>query len=393
MKRKERMVSALLVAISMAIVGVTSLARIEAQKSPWAVHRTPWGDPDLQGIWTDDAENLTPTERPTCEKPDGYTGERPRDCNRPVTQQTLTDEEYADRLKVFEGRLSVEEATPQTKNDAIGTIKAATVQSSAGHVWHESTPSQPSKRTSMIVDPPDGRIPPYTPEGQKRYDANLAARLDARRARGGAAESAAFWASNASSWFSAADVELWSRCISKTLPGGWIPKAYNNNRQILQVPGYVVIVFEQIHEVRVIPLDGRPHLGSAIREWMGDSRGHWEGDTLVVEVTNFYDRVNITAMSFDKDDIPVTPNFRLVERFTPVGDHKLTYEATIDDPGTWTKPIKLVLDQAKDDKQTQIMEYACHEGNYNLLALCLRALRVVDAEANAKLTKISSEKE
>src|SRR5262249_12295462 len=155
----------------------------------------------------------------------------------------------------------------------------------------------------------------------------------------------------------------------------------------LQIPGYVIIVYEQIHDVRVIPLDGRPHASPAVREYMGDSRGHWEGNALIVEVTNLPSRLNITGESVDDAWVPVTDDLKLTERYIPVDDHRMTYEVTVSDPETWTKPVTIRLDQTKDDHQTQIMEYACHEGNYMLMNTVLGALRVVDAEANEKLAK------
>jgi len=287
--------------------------------------RTAWGDPDLQGIWTNDGANMTPTERP----------------KQHADRATLTEEEVAQKAEEQKKRLS-------------------------GPQWYEVTPQKPIAQTSLVVDPPDGRIPPFTPEARKRVEAMMAE----RDARGGVPESAA-------------QMGLWTRCISRTLPGAWLPRVYNNNRQILQAPGYVVILYEEIHEARVIPLDRRPPPSSAIRTWMGYSRGHWENGTLVVEATNFRENANYRGTPFDWDDIPVGPNYRIVERFTRADANTINYEATITDPDTFTRPWTIRFPMMKDTTQTQILEYSCHEGNRSMIPM-LGGARALEKEAAQK---------
>jgi hypothetical protein len=231
---------------------------------------------------------------------------------------------------------------------AAAPVRAATEGTGAG--WLE-----PGKGVgaSLIVDPPDGRIP-MTAAAVKR----LVDREQARSSRG-----------ESDSWL---DRNSWERCISRTLPTAMIPNAYNANYQILQTPDYVAILVEMIHDSRIIPLDGRPHVGQSIRQWMGDSRGHWEGDTLVVETTNFHNRI---------DGGPLQPShviqtgyrgsgetLRLVERFRRIDANTIDYRFTVNDPVTFTKPYTVAIPMRKS-AEVGIPEYACHEGNYGMLNL------------------------
>jgi hypothetical protein len=163
------------------------------------------------------------------------------------------------------------------------------------------------------------------------------------------------------------DVNLYYRCITRGVTGSIIPVVYNNGNQILQAPGYVVIRNEMIHETRVIPLDGRPHVGSDIHMYMGDSRGHWEGDTLVIETTNFTNKTSIgsNGVAYNGEGGRNSEALRLVERLTRVDNDTINYQATVDDPKTWTKPWTILISLKRDDKY-QFLEYACHEGNYAL---------------------------
>ena len=190
-----------------------------------------------------------------------------------------------------------------------------------------------TRQSSLVVDPPDGRVPALTAEGR--------ARATARAARG------------YDSW---QDRSLWERCITRGLP--MIPGPYNNNYQILQTPDNVVILHEMIHDARIVPLDGRPHVGQNIRQWFGDSRGRWEGNTLVVDTTNFTDKANYRGS---------TEGLHLIERFTRVDADTVRYEFTIDDPTTFTKKWTVAIPMARTDEQ--IYEYACHEGNYGMVNL------------------------
>jgi hypothetical protein len=270
----------------------------------WKMPHTPWSDPDLEGIWTNIAEITVPIQRPADLK----------------GKDLLTEGEIQERIK-----RSLEDL-----ETAGGTGAQPTN-------WTERT-SGNSPRTSMIVDPTDGRIPPLTPLGQKRAEL----RENARRGHG-----------PFDSW---EDLGMWQRCITRGLPGSILPIGYNANYQILQAAGYVTIVYEMIHDARIIPLNGGPLLDRSVRQWMGSSRGHWEGNTLVVEVTQFNN--SATYMGADSE------TFKLIERFTRVNTDTIDYRVTIEDPKTWTKPwtIASVLTKAKD--APYILEYACHEGNY-----------------------------
>jgi hypothetical protein len=203
-------------------------------------------------------------------------------------------------------------------------------------------------RTSLIVDPPDGRLPAYTPEVAKRVKAES----DARQARLAGKAPILTWT----------DLDPGERCITDGLP--MLPYAYNNNYLILQSPGYVTILHEMFHDYRIVPLDGRPHVGSAIRQWLGDRRGHWEGNTLVIETTNFSKNVADTNNPRGAGE-----NLRLVERFTRTGPASLEYKFTVEDPTTFTKPwtgvVPMTTDQARAGATVgELYEYACHEGNY-----------------------------
>jgi hypothetical protein len=194
-------------------------------------------------------------------------------------------------------------------------------------------------RTSLIVDPADGRLPPMTDEGQKR----TAARAEARQRMGAATDAAQ-------------NQPLSVRCIIMDRAGPpMLPGAYNNNYQIVQIPGYVMILVEMIHDVRVIPLDGRPHMPQNVRQWMGSYVGHWEGETLVVESTNFTDKTAFRGSS---------ENMRLTERFTRVAEDVIRYQFTVDDPATWATPWSAELPMQRTIGP--IFEHACHEGNYGL---------------------------
>ena len=207
------------------------------------------------------------------------------------------------------------------------------------------------RETSLIVSPTNGRLPALTEEAQRYRD-------EARDGRGLPGE----WRGEADR---PEDMNIYYRCITRGLLGSIIPVIYNNGNQILQAPGYVVIRNEMIHESRVIPLDDRPHLGAGIKTYMGDSRGHWDGDTLVVETRNFTDKAAIGANGagypgspgYHSEDLVVT------ERFTRVSDDILHYEATVDDPRTWVEPWTMRIVLQRDDDY-RMFEYACHEANY-----------------------------
>jgi hypothetical protein len=298
---------------------IAALASVALAQNNYKPPRTPWGDPDLQGIWPGNMG--VPMQRPVAQ------GER----------ATLTDEEFAKK---------VAQAKKQAQADSESTA-ASDSKAGIGPPSYWTERGKPTRQASLIVDPPNGRLPPLTPEAEKyRKEAKLP----------GA------WSGKADSW---EDLNIYYRCISRGLLGSVIPVVYNNGNQILQSPGYVVFRNEMIHESRVIPLDGRPHAGAAIRMYMGDSRGHWESDTLVVETTNFTnkDAIGSNGAGYPGDPGYHSDQLKIVEKFKRTGPKSLDYTATVIDPKTWTKPWTMLLQLERDDSY-QMLEYACHEGNY-----------------------------
>jgi hypothetical protein len=308
-------------------VVVTGQARDSAVKpaaAKYTAPRTPDGQPDLQGIWTNNA--ATPLERPKVV----------------ADKAALSDAELAAVQKraaeLFTGGCDA------AFGDSVFTLAlggASTVTSTCStgnynHFWLADRWFD--RRTSLVIDPPDGRIPPYTPEAQKQQD-QLAARRKDHPADG------------------PEDRNLFERCISTSDTPNLLA-GYNSNFQIFQVPGYVVIQQELIHHARIIPIDGRPHLDKGIKLLLGDSRGRWEGDTLVVDTTNFSARSRLRGAS---------ENLHLVERYTRISADTVQYEFTATDPTTWTRPwtARLLLKSSPD----KLYEYACHEGNLGLLGI------------------------
>jgi hypothetical protein len=296
--------------------------KLQAQK-PYTPPKTAWGDPDLQGVWPGNM---------------GVPMQRPEALG---TRAELTDEEFAQRQKTAQKQAQADQEE-FVKPDQPVTINPPSY-------WTER--GKPVRQTSLIVDPPNGRLPPLTAEAVK-------ARKEARGGKGFPGE----WRGQADSY---EDLNIYYRCISRGVLGSLIPVVYNNGNQIVQSPGYVVFRNEMIHEARVIPLDGRPHLPSSVRLYMGDPRGHWEGGTLVVETTNFTDKIAIgsNGAGYPGDPGPHSEALKLTERFTRIGPDTLRYEATVDDPKTWTSPWTLRIVLERNDNY-QMLEYACHEGNY-----------------------------
>ena len=280
-----------------------------------SVPRTPWGDPDLQGTWTSEAELSVPFER----------------SREFGNRETLTDQEFAAREAQTQKQLDSDNSDFDLETADRSTAGQVGSATSPPPHWLERRKT--SRRTSLVIDPADGRIPAMTPEGQQR----------ARGARGTFLNTG---------YRGPEDVGLWERCITRGLPGVIFPTVYNANTRIVQAPGLVAITYEMIHDTRVIPLDGRPHVSNGVRHYFGDSRGRWEGDTLVVNVTNFSEKSNYRG-SHD--------TLHLVERFTRVGD-SLRYEVTVDDARTWTRPWTAAL--SLEPQPEGLFEYACHEGNY-----------------------------
>ena len=279
-------VPAVLLACTALVLG-SSQSNRRAEDGKWIVSRTPAGHPDLQGVWT----NYDPTP--------------------------------------FE-RLSADERRPQ--GQAVST---------ADWLVQDSPKSAP--RSSLVVDPPNGRVP-LKPEAAETRDRGVALPADSLERYG-----------------------PWERCITRGVPGAIFPGAYNNGHQIVQSADYFVIHSEMIHQARVIPLDGRPHLDASVRSWEGDPRGRWVGDTLVVDTTNFNGKgwIATNAAAGWIRGIPQSEACHLVERFTRVDRDTIQYEATIDDPNVYTRPWSVAFPLNRDERY-QLFEYACHEGNYAL---------------------------
>jgi len=274
---------------------------------PYTAPRTFWGDPDLQGIWTSDALVDVPFERPESFG----------------TRNELTDAEFAD-------------AQARVRSDFL----PVTAPGSPAH-WLER--EKASRLASLIVDPPNGRLPAMTAEGSRRAERWRTTSADDYR------------------YERPEDFTPYDRCITRGVLGSAFPNVYNTGMQIMQVPGMVVIRYEMIHETRIIPLDARSHLPSEIRSYMGDPRGHWDGDTLLIETTNFNGRTGSYGRNGSGN--PTSEALRLVERFTLVDRNTMQYEVTVTDPQTWTRPWTVRFPIARDETYA-MFEYGCHEGNY-----------------------------
>jgi hypothetical protein len=327
------------------------LASLAAQAQPaagrasaakWTAPKTPWGHPDLQGIWTSNGMAGVPLERP---KEFG-------------NRLSLTDEELA-RRRAQADAASRDDQTSRTGQ--VGNEQGPT------H-WYEWY-GRGSRATSLIIDPPDGQLP-ITPEGQKMK--------------------IVLGTFSPGPFNDPEDFNAWDRCITRGMPTAFIPTAYNNAYQIIQTPHAVVLFFELLHVARVIPIDGRPHVDARIQLWEGDSRGRWEGDTLVVETTNFTDKTkgtlpaNGSSSEFSTTGRMFTgtgATMRLVERFTRTSADSIRYEATVSDSTVFAKSWTMALDLGRDDDY-RIYEYACHEGN-RAIENSLRGSRAEDKTAAA----------
>ncbi|MDO8677934.1 MAG: hypothetical protein Q7R30_05135 [Acidobacteriota bacterium] len=320
-------------------------AQAPAAGARWTLARTPDGQPDLQGIWTN--ATVTPLERPRALAGKAF----------------LTDAEAA--------ALEKQIAQQRVASDKFGPLESG----SYNQFWYDSgTKVLSTRQTSLVVDPPDGRVP-VRPSAEARRDDNAAHNDDSYEF-----------------------MSRWDRCITRGVPGSMFPAGYNNAYQIVQVPGYVVIAHEMIHDARIIPigldasLPRRPVRrslggGGSLGEggfWMGDSRGRWEGDTLVVETTNFNNKgwISTSAASGRIKGIPHTDQLKVVERLTRVAKDTIQYSVTIEDPEIYTRPWTVSF-PLSEDPEYRIYEYACHEGNYALENI-LRGARAADAAAAAR---------
>jgi hypothetical protein len=298
-----------------------------ANDTPYKVPRTSWGDPDLSGIWPGTAMVGVPMQR------DEKLG----------TRNVLTEEEFKAREAQFARQ--EEQDNADFDLESAGSTPGGDVGGPVSPPPHWLERGDPQYQASLIVEPPNGRMPPLVEAGTERQ---LAVRA-AREGRGPAD--------------SYTDRSLYDRCITRGMIGSLTPAIYNAGNQIVQSPGYVVITNEMIHEARVVPLDGSPHPSPAIKQWVGDSRGRWDGDTLVVETTNFTDRTNV-GQARHSDKLKVT------ERYTRIADDRLVLRITVEDPETWSAPWTLELPLDRDDSYG-MFEYACHEGNlamFNILS-------------------------
>ena len=321
------------VALVTAVLTATSVA---AQSAP----KTGWGDPDLQGIWT--SSGVTPMERP-----DQYQG-----------REFLTAEEVA------EIRGDTAERDDALLNAPAQRTQAGTNVGAYNNFWMDR--GQRTNRTSMLIDPPDGKFPPLTPAGEHHSQTQL-------KAPGGV-EKDDHWG----------DRHIWERCVTRGgMPNAMFPRAYNNNMQVFQAPGYVVMLIEQVHEVRVVPLDGRPAPPKNIGQWNGLSRGHWDGDTLVVETTNLDDRVSaLQPWSVFSSHEGSGEGLTLVERFTRTGPETLEYEVEVNDPKMYTKPWTVAYPfWSLNDV---MYEYACHEGNEGMVGILAGGRADDAAEAGSR---------
>jgi hypothetical protein len=325
-----------LISVTLLTITLTSAFPLDAQTKPAKVYtqsKTPWGDPDLQGTWTSDDCINTPMQRPA------NFGEK----------LYLTDEELTQR------EAAIARQAENDKQQFVASNAQANVNP-PGH-WGERA-RRPCRQTSLVIDPPNGRTPDLTPEAQARV---------VPRGAG----------NNATSW---EDFSFYIRCISRGVAGSILPVIYGNGTQILQGPGYVLLLQEMVHEARVIPLDNRPHAGSNVRSYMGDSRGRWEGNTLVVETTNFLG--GKTGIGLNGGGTPTSDALKLTERFTRVDPNTINYEMTVDDPKIYTKPWKVGFPISQEPGY-QNFEYACHEGN-NAMFNSLSGARAAENAAEKK---------
>jgi hypothetical protein len=296
-----------------------------AAKKAWTPSRTADGQPDLQGVWTN--PTITPFERPL-----------------DLAAKPVLSEQEAAELEARAAQGRVDKAP--NKGD-VGTYN---------QFWFDSgTKVVSTHQTSLVVEPADGRVPVQA-WAEKKRDADAAQVGDSYE-----------------------HMSTWDRCITRGVPAGMFPAGYNNAYQIVQTPGYVTILYEMIHEARIIPIDGRPHTPGNLRQWNGDSRGHWEGNTLVVDVTNYNNKgwIATSAATGRIKGIPQSPSLHVVERFTRTDADTILYEVTITDPEVYTKPWKVSIPLSRESNYT-LYEYACQEGN-QAVGNILRGGRVQDA--------------
>ncbi|HEX4137711.1 MAG TPA: hypothetical protein VHY84_24085 [Bryobacteraceae bacterium] len=325
-----------------AVAAATALPQTKPPAKKWTPPKTSWGDPDLQGVWTSDNFYGVPFERPA------QYGNR----------EYLTDEEYAAKAKETDYLATSVQAGVYPKAGYWARQKGVDAKAVPTN-WTEYARRAP-RQTSLIVDPPNGRTPPLTAYGESVRAAQAAARKP-----------------RPESWL---DISIYDRCITRGVAGSMFPVIYGNGSEIVQMPGLVAIRYEMIHETRLIPTDGRPHAPADVRTYMGDPRGHWEGNTLVVETTNFLGGTN--GFGGNGGGLPYSDETRLVERFTRLDDRTVHYQITINDPKTYTAPWTAAF-EITHEPGYRLFEYACHEGNY-AMRNSLSAARAEEATEAAK---------
>jgi len=294
-----------------ALAGATLIAQPTRASKGWTPSKTPDGQPNLQGVWTN--ATITPFERPAG-----------------LRDKAFLTEAEAERFERQAATTRDEEAPPRAGD--VGNYN---------QFWFDSGDRVVStRRTSLVIDPPDGRVP-LRPEAEAGRDYASAHQGDSYEL-----------------------MSVWDRCITRGVPGGMFPAGYNNAYEILQAPGFVVILYEMIHEARIIPIDGRPHLPAHVRSWNGDPRGRWEGSTLVVDTTNYNDKgwIATQAAAGRIKGVRQTESLHVVERFTPMDANTIDYQVTIDDPRMFKSPWTVAIPLHRNPTY-RLYEYACHEGN------------------------------
>jgi hypothetical protein len=295
------------IAVVVALTSPSAVAQSSAEvTTAWVAPRTPWGDPDLQGVFTSTDEFNIPLERPA------------------EFEGRLLSDVSPEELAEFKRASNEQRARNMARNNAFQGLEVRALSNLS-----------PSRRW-LVAEPPAGRVPPLTAEGEQRraaYEASLIQPAD-----------------------EPASLNMWYRCISLGVPGTMLPTQDGAPHRIVQAPGIVAIAHERLHQTRVIPTDGRPHLADSFRMYMGDARGRWEGDSLVVETTNFRGRFRTTAAASEK--------LRIVERFTPVAPDALEWSVTFDDPAAWTAPWTIAMRLTRTSES--MFEDACHEGNHTV---------------------------
>jgi hypothetical protein len=308
---------------------IAAASALALSAADYKTPRTAWGEPDLQGVWSSAAELSVPFERNVT-----Y-----------ADRQWLSDAEFEQRLK--QTATQIESDNSEFSVETADTANAGAVGSATSPPPHWLERSETSRRTSLVIDPADGRVPPMTAEGRQRL-------LTTPAPLGNGP------------FDGPEQMSMWVRCVGRGVPTAMFPTVYNANTRIMQGPGYVGISYEMIHDTRMIPTDGRAHVRPAIRLLNGDSTARWDGDTLVVDVTNFTGRMAYRGSS---------DALHLVERFRRIDKDTVRYEVTVDDSHTWTRSWTAALDLRR--QPAGMFEYACHEGNYSMLNI-LKGSRAAD---------------